>query len=141
MEKAIAVNPGVRIVVLDSPGGFVDEGIRIGHALKQSGLATGVDHRCASACTLAFAAGKDRILLPPGRLGFHGCHDVAWYSYCNIAESEDYLVANGVDVQFVRKAMRVDPRKIWYPDTSELLAARVVTSTAIRSVKNNADNL
>jgi hypothetical protein len=39
------------------------------------------------------------------------------------------LSASGIDETFIRKAMSVEPRDIWYPKPEELLAAAVITRT------------
>jgi hypothetical protein len=131
VEKAITSTKGLRIVVLDSWGGDTHEAMRIATAIEGNHLSTGVDHRCASACTFIFAAGRERILLPPGKLGFHGCHDVLWYFPCKSGSEEDYLVARGVDRGFAHKALEFDPSSVWFPTVAELLEARVVTGTTI----------
>jgi hypothetical protein len=68
-------------VVLNSPGGDVDEGLRLGEFFYQAKIATfvqGYGGQCLSACSLAFLGGRDRITGKPARfkmasgtLGFH----------------------------------------------------------------------
>ncbi len=82
VEQSLAASRSVRIVVFESPGGDVEEAMRIGRDIKQNGLETGVATECSSACTYSFVAGRKRILLPGGQLGFHACQKVVWYSPC-----------------------------------------------------------
>jgi hypothetical protein len=131
VEKALADNPAIRIVVLDSPGGDVGEAMRVAASVRLRRLSTGVSRRCASACTFIFAAGTERILLPSGKLGFHGCRDALAYFPCRIPAEEDLLVTYGVDRAFAHKALGIAPEKIWFPTPAELLAAHVTTSTTI----------
>jgi hypothetical protein len=129
VEQSLAASRSVRIVVFESPGGDIDEAIRIGRAIKQNGLETGVATQCSSACTYSFIAGRERILLPSGRLGFHACRKVIWYLPCENEKYSGYLAASGIDETFIRKALSVKPRDIWYPKPEELLAAHVITRT------------
>jgi hypothetical protein len=124
-------DPAVRIVVFNSPGGDIEEAIRIGNAIKRHGVATGVSAECDSACTYSFIAGRERILLPPARLGFHACHKTVWFVDCRNDRYIAYLTANGVQEQFIRRALAVNPHDIWFPTPSELLAANVITATTI----------
>src|SRR5437762_370804 len=50
-------------VQLDSPGGLLQEAVKIAEVVRKAGLTTRVPYRatCASACTLIFAAGSKRI--------------------------------------------------------------------------------
>lgn len=67
-------------VYLDSPGGNLREGMRLGRFFHQNGIETVVDSktRCASACALAFLGGRDgatgkpqRTKASTGGVGFH----------------------------------------------------------------------
>jgi len=130
VEKALAGNPAIRIVVLDSPGGDAVEGMRVGDLVKGKHLATGVNRDCESACTYIFAAGTERILLPPGRLGFHGARTSFWeFSVGNWGE--EFLVSYGIDRAFAHKALGIAPASMWFPTPAELLAAHVITSTTV----------
>jgi hypothetical protein len=119
VEQSLAATPSVRIVVFDSPGGDIGEALRIGRDIKETGLTTEVSQECSSACTYSFAAGRERILLPGGRLGFHACQRVVWYSPCENQKYSSYLVASGIDESFIRRALSVEPPDIWYPSYSQ----------------------
>jgi hypothetical protein len=129
VERSLAADRSVGIVVFESPGGDIDEAMRIGLDIKENGLETGVATQCSSACTYSFIAGRERILLPGGKLGFHACRKAIWYFDCENQKYSSYLIEGGIDETFIRKAMSVDPRDIWYPKPEELLAAHVITRT------------
>lgn len=71
-------------VVLQSPGGKLQEGIKLGTFFHQAKIPTfvmGFGGGCFSACSLAFLGGRDRATGKPsrfkmatGRLGFHQFH-------------------------------------------------------------------
>ncbi len=137
MESALDRNPGIRVVVLRSPGGDVDEGYRIANAVQSHHLSTAVSHECASACTNAFVAGRERILIPDTRLGFHACRPTVWYSECNDRQYKTFMAGKGIDQGFVQKAMAVPATSMWFPTVKELLAARVVARTTKPSFDND----
>lgn len=139
VEQSLAATRSVRIVVFDSPGGDVDEAMRIGRDIKENGLTTGVSEECSSACTYSFVAGRERILLPGGRLGFHACKKVVWYFPCEHQKYSSYLAASGIDGTFIRRALGVNPPDIWYPRPAELLAAHVVTRTSVDGSESGGD--
>jgi len=71
------------IVRLNSPGGLLLEGMKIGNAIRDAELGTLISHgeECASACALAFLGGTSRYATGTGigrqmefgaALGFHG---------------------------------------------------------------------
>jgi hypothetical protein len=140
-EHVINSDPNIRIVVLESLGGDIAEGMRIAAAITSHNLSTGVQDECSSACTDAFVAGRERIILPHTLLGFHTCHPMVWNSLCNNAEYESYLVKKGIDRQFAREVLAVPPEKIWYPTEKELIEAHVITRTIRRSGEKQVGNL
>ena len=80
-EQAARLPEGLRIVLLlDSPGGSINEGIALGrfiHAARMTTVAI-QGPGCHSACTFLFLAGRDyqtdrpsRIMMQGARIGFH----------------------------------------------------------------------
>lgn len=64
------------IVVLESAGGALLSGIKIGRIIRERGYATEVKPKtvCSSACAFAFLAGKTRHMYLSSRLGFHAVY-------------------------------------------------------------------
>jgi hypothetical protein len=79
VEKSLAAARSVRILVFENPGRDVEEAMRVGRDIREHGLTPGVSKECFSACTYSFVAGRQRILHPSGKLGFHACQKVVWY--------------------------------------------------------------
>jgi hypothetical protein len=129
VRAAVDENPGLRVVVLDSPGGNIGEGLQIARAIKGHALSTAVKNSCSSACTFAFVAGRERILLPNTRLGFHACRQIIWHSQCTEEVYEAYFIENGIERGFIQKGLAIPSKTIWYPTVDELIAANVVTRT------------
>lgn len=127
-EKILSASKGVRVVHLDSVGGRIAEGEKLNALIKSRGLDTYVDEMCASACTLAFVAGRQRVLKQGATLGFHRS------SFAGEDQARDdssgmeraYLAA-GVSREFVSRAMTTKSADLWKPSGAELVAAGVVT--------------
>lgn len=76
IDKADVWADGTRVLLLDSPGGSVDEAFRVSEVLRGSSLRTVVPNgaSCASACaSIVFVAGHYRTVEPFGRIGQHSC--------------------------------------------------------------------
>ncbi len=58
-------------LILESGGGSVHEGRKLGHYLRRHGKVTATDGLCASACIEVLAAGVARYITPAARLGVH----------------------------------------------------------------------
>jgi hypothetical protein len=60
------------LVLLESPGGALREGIGLGRDVRLRGFRTATRHDCASACALIFMAGAERVLVGSrARIGLH----------------------------------------------------------------------
>ncbi len=74
-DKFVEISRGVSsaIVALSSPGGNLVAGLSIGENIQARGFSTIVlsDMECASACALAWLAGKPRAMDRGARIGFH----------------------------------------------------------------------
>lgn len=75
--RAVRSLPGA-IIVLNSPGGNLFAGLRIGALAHQRGFATLVPEgaTCASACAIAWVGGRKRFLAKHSLLGFHAAYKV-----------------------------------------------------------------
>ena len=132
LAAALDRAPGVKTVILDSPGGWRREGRLVAAVISQRGLATHVDGHCSSACTLAFLAGKERTLGPQGRLGFHQVRSIGRSDlgrYLDIGKTRSMYESAGLPPDFVEKVVATPSEKMWYPTVAELRAARVITQS------------
>lgn len=61
------------IVVLDSPGGLVEEALPIAEEIRRRGLNTFIygNRSCASACALLFLAGQTKYAIRGAEIGLH----------------------------------------------------------------------
>lgn len=120
-------NPQIKVVHLDSIGGRLGEGESLFKYIRERGLDTYVSSKCLSACTLAFAGGRQRFILKGAILGFHKG------SFPGLGEGEfdviqkDVFKTAGFKSDFVTRALSTPHKDMWQPDSATLLGANVVT--------------
>lgn len=128
-KKILKASGQVRVVHLDSVGGRLGEGAALNAIIKENGLTTFVAAKCLSACTLAFAGGKQRVLKQDAVLGFHrgafGGEDQVDDHQGGI-QRRIFLEA-GFSRSFIDKALSTPNKEMWTPTTSVLLAEGVIT--------------
>jgi hypothetical protein len=127
LSVALAQAPRVRTVRFGSPGGHIQPALEIADMIKARGLNTEVERLCASACTLAFLAGRQRVAGPRAQIGFHQAHRPGLPP-----ELFDPLMRQayrnfGVPDGFIDHVLRTPPQSLWVPTHAELLAARIIT--------------
>jgi hypothetical protein len=132
LRRFIDQHPGLRTVVLSSPGGWTREGERLAKVIADRKLDTYVEAECSSSCTIAFLAGAQRAAAPTALLGFHRFRRVGSSSSALARQFDDeatrraYLAA-GLSNAFIQKVNETRPDDVWYPTSEELLSYGVVT--------------
>lgn len=132
-RKLLKASPQIAVVHLDSVGGRIAEAMQVHDIIQQRGMVTYVVNECLSACTLAFAGGRERWLGSAAKLGFHGPSFAGMPQHelnSAIASQQQLLVRDGVDPYFVARALSTPADSLWTPTNQELFAARVVTNIA-----------
>ncbi len=126
-------HPNVTTISLESNGGIVFAGRSIAKLLEARSLTTQVKTYCYSVCTLVFAAGKKRMLLPGAEVGFHGYSFDIPYRYQTVdpvAEQQKdmaYLMARGIDCGFLKHAFSIGATNLWKPSRAKLFDAGFIT--------------
>lgn len=148
LDKALQMAPAVTTVVLSSEGGWIREGQMLAGVIRERGLNTYVEGYCASACTIAFLAGKERAADPAAKIGFHASRSVGSMEATpppqETAQLRTLYRNAGLPDSFVRQALDTPHAKMWHPPHELLLSAGVLTrrsmggetaalSTAVRS--------
>ena len=158
-EEFLRQNPSLArgtLVVLDSPGGDVDEALAIGKVIRDRGFDTAVGSRslgriqllndfspysieagaCLSACTFTFLGGVNRRVHDHDLYGVHRFHpagkedpgsDIAQR---RVGELLEYVRRMGVDQRLIEDMSAVGPATINSLDFSRLVELRVVTSAS-----------
>lgn len=123
-ERLFASAPDLKVVHLNSAGGRLGEATALAQHIRARGLDTYTSAACASACTLAFAAGRQRWLKRGAKLGFHR----AIFAGTETAEEmRALLLAAGLERSFVERAVAQSATSLWFPDELELLQAKAVS--------------
>lgn len=71
LQKVVRQHPELRLVELNSKGGYVSEMNKLVAIVESNHLDTFVREKCASACTDVFLAGEHRYIDLDARFGFH----------------------------------------------------------------------
>ncbi|QGU32854.1 hypothetical protein [Thermochromatium tepidum] len=119
-------------LVINSPGGSVEEARKLGRYLRANGLRTAVDDYCASACIDVLAGGVERYATRSARIGVHQSKVPHRYSsheggQLYVADAFLYLREMGVDPDVAIAAATVPNDRILIISLAEALAARLIT--------------
>ena len=131
LETALAQTPILTLVEIDSPGGYVAEGLAMAKLLEKVGADTVALEECASACTFLLAAGKERYLGPKSQVGFHR----SWSSASGFGtgwSSTDHRIAayyrsRGTSEDFVKRALDTPGYDLWIPSHGQMFTAGYAT--------------
>lgn len=131
LKKALAQAPRLRLLELESPGGYVIEGLAMARLIQDNALDTVSLERCASACTLLLAAGHARYIGPQAQIGFHR----SWGTWSKAGDGwsasdyqiADYYRARGTSANFIAQAMNTPAATLWLPDPLRMLGAGYAT--------------
>jgi len=128
--KILSASRQISVVHLDSIGGRLGEGEKMYKLIRDRGLNTYVSSKCLSACTLAFAGGRERFLHRDASLGFHKG------TFPGVREGDfDSIQRNvfrsaGFDETFIAEALSTPHNEMWRPSPQALVRAKVVTGIA-----------
>lgn len=115
---------GRTVVLLNSPGGNLFAGLRIGQLIHNRRFSTIVadGDLCASACALAWVGGSARYLGPRSRLGFHAAYsaegDVSHVSSSGNALVGAYLDRLGLSDKAIFYLTAAAPEEILWLDVA-----------------------
>jgi len=130
IRRTLDAHPTIRVIHLNSQGGRVVEARKLRDLIESRGLTTYTASGCFSACTLAYAAGRERLIAKHANLGFHQ------YSFPGIKGAEfqkeynqdkQYWLARGFTRSFVERAFTTPNKEMWKPTHHELFEAGVIT--------------
>ncbi len=136
LAALLDANPAVTRIHLTSDGGLADEGQALGDVIAAHHLTTYVPDYCVSACTLAFAGGRERLVMRDARLGFHAPYAEGVFGQVfrgDVSGARAVYATAGIAPDFIDKALAVAADDMWYPEGDRLIAAHVVTGIVDRS--------
>ena len=132
LSSTLDRTPTIRVVRLANAGGSISEAHKLAGLIAARDLVTFAPHECDGACLLAFLGGKLRYMGLGGRLGFYGA-SVAGTGSAGEKRNQlfrEVMLARGVPTAFIAQALAAPDSHPWYPTTSELLQANVITGIA-----------
>ncbi|MEJ2509612.1 MAG: hypothetical protein P8009_09080, partial [Gammaproteobacteria bacterium] len=141
----------IKTVMLQSPGGSVNDALAMGRLIRARKFATevGKDAYCASSCPLVFAAGVKRRAGAKAAIGVHQIYappqpglDTAADGFDSAqriaATAEGYLRDMGVDLGVWLKAMETPKDELYYFSPAELVKLKLATEAAGAKAKPGA---
>jgi hypothetical protein len=130
VRGALDAHPHVTAVRLTSPGGRVVEARDLGDVISERGLVTVAVGSCSSACTIAFMAGRERLLAPATTLGFHRYHSPdpeQQEAEANMMIDRRYFSERGLPGWFIEQAFTTPNNGMWRPSVEDMKTANVIT--------------
>lgn len=118
---------GIKVVHLESTGGRMREAKRLYDLIKQRGLSTYVPSRCNSACTVAFAAGRERYLKQGAFLGFHRSSFPGIDETTSDGITEPVYREAGFGEHFISRVLDTPHSDLWRPEPDVLLKWKVIS--------------
>jgi peptidoglycan hydrolase-like protein with peptidoglycan-binding domain len=127
----------IRLLVLSSPGGDLDEGIIFAETVRDQGISTAVleGDICASSCALVFFAGQQRFL--EGMIGVHQFRSVTGevseiVTQWTVAELVQVLSNFEVPIIVLERMLQTPPDQMfWFGADSAALFSRSGGSAAV----------
>jgi hypothetical protein len=140
LERVLSATTRAKVLDIESPGGRVSEARRMIRLVREHRLTTYTARYCMSAATLVLMSGKDRVIAPGARIGFHTGRlpgaTVAQRLTINLLERATMRSA-GVSDRFIERVLATPSNQLWYPTFEEMREAGVVNSQSyIRNGKS-----
>lgn len=152
-EAVLRDAPKAKRLTLASIGGLTTEGRLVAALVRKRRMDTHVEFYCASACTQVFVAGRERVIGPKAKLGFHQAvvvdkegqakgvrraterklHPTLVYGINGNDTLRLAYEQAGIDPAFIARVLETRHADMWAPSAQELLAARVITRQAAAS--------
>jgi len=115
---------------LDSPGGLLNEGVRIAMLTRQKRLATYVAGQCDSVCAFIFLLGRKRYVSSEAKIGVHAVgNDYGSEDGGTIRDTISFARLSaklGIPSSAIGKMVTTPPRKITFLDQADLSALKVI---------------
>jgi hypothetical protein len=140
-EEVQARGEYVKTVVIDSPGGYLEDAMAMGRLIRKKGFSTEIPSGalCASSCPLIFSGGVERSAGGKAAIGLHQFYADASSSNNTAAAFSDaqattarisrFLTEMGVDAALWLHALDTPPQALYYLTTEEQAAFRLVTES------------
>lgn len=139
--QALEVRPDASILVLNSPGGYVDNALRVANEVRRRGMATLIAEGagCYSACAYIFFAGSPRYVA--GELGVHQIsaevEDLVM-AQTTLSDVLDALDQFGVEQSIITLMLRTPPDEMYIFAPAEISELGINVGGPIRIAETMA---
>lgn len=132
LRRILHQQPGVRTLLLESPGGDLRESQAMADIVLHRRLDTQVRDACVSTRTTIFRSGRNRWLAESGRLGFHmpAGLPAGMAGTVQVSAERRMLLYAGVPEWFLARAYAAPAHAPWFPTVEELQRATFITAVA-----------
>ena len=141
----------VKTIVLHSPGGSVQDALKMGRLIREKKFSTEVEggRYCASSCPLVFAGGVERRAGDKAAIGVHQVFAASAPAGARVgdgmdsaqrvsAECQRYLRDMGIDLAVWVHAMETPKDELFYFKPDELLALKLATQSGSKTAPATA---
>ena len=126
-------HPQTTAILLNSVGGWLDEGFGLHSVIEKHNLITFSTQECYSACTSAFLAGTERYVSNYASLGFHIETTLVPEFNQDPEQSQSAMLTQlkdfGVSDLFLANMEAAVGADLYLPDHATLLSERIITGT------------
>lgn len=133
LERVLSATTQAKVLEVESRGGRISEARRMGRLVREHGLTTYTADFCMSAATLVLISGKERVVAPEAKIGFHaGALPGATLTQRIVMRSvmRSNMRSAGVSDAFIDHVLATPSNQIWYPTFKEMREAGVLTRQA-----------
>lgn len=126
LRQVLDAYPGIQLIGLNSSGGNINVGRELFFLIRERDLSTFAWQKCASACTLAFMGGQERLLGAGSAIGFHaddggGQGDNFDDDISFASRARPLAEIAGIDLGFVDYAYSTDASGLFIPPHETLI--------------------
>jgi ATP-dependent protease ClpP protease subunit len=133
LADALSQHGDAQAVVINSPGGLLDQAFKAAAAIKQAKLPLRVDGECASACGLMWASVPQRQMTASSRIGLHQNHTISDLpTQLTVAttqrmedESVEVLSSAGFTGDMLRHRAETPPAKMYWLDAVDIMTSGI----------------
>src|SRR5262249_48629283 len=129
LASLVAQNPQVGTLHVNSPGGLMNEALRLADLVRNRRLRVAVDDQCSSACTVVLLAAEERLVRTGARIGFHKAYSVVsgQPGFFANASQRSGLHRVGASKDFIDRALSASPHDVFVPNDGELIVEHIAT--------------
>jgi hypothetical protein len=133
LRTVMKAHPDASVLVLDSPGGLVNDALKAAAMVRATGLVARVDGICASACVAIWAAAPRHQMTATSRLGLHQLRSeielpqaITQLAMTRLTQRYDAVLRQaGFPVAVIDKASKTPPASIYWLNPTEVARAGV----------------